>query len=96
MGRATYDSAQEIRNGEINRSEAISLVKKYDGEYPRRFENEILNYLSISEKRFPLASKKFETGIINSQYFQELADNFRSPHMWKYTNGQWSLRKTIY
>jgi N-acetyl sugar amidotransferase len=96
MGRATYDSSQEIRNGEIDRFEAISLIEKYDGEYPSRFENEILNYLSISEKRFPIASKKFETGVINSQYFQELANNFRSPHLWKYTNGEWSLRKTIY
>ena len=27
MGRATYDSAQEIRNGEINREEGIELVE---------------------------------------------------------------------
>lgn len=96
IGRATYDSSQEIRNGEIEREEAISLVKKYDGEYPSRFENEILNYLSISERKFPLAAKKFETGVINSQYFQELANNFRSPHLWKYVNNKWALRKTIY
>ena len=47
IGRATYDASQEVRNDEINRDEAIALVKKYDGEYPDRFENEIFEYLSI-------------------------------------------------
>ena len=46
MGRATYDSAQEIRNGEINREEGVELVRKFDGEYPKRFENELFEYLS--------------------------------------------------
>jgi len=41
IGRATYDTSQEIRNGEINRNEGIDLVKKFDGEYPLRFEKEL-------------------------------------------------------
>ena len=35
LGRASYDAAQEIRNGHIDRDEAISLVRKYDGEKPK-------------------------------------------------------------
>ena len=35
IGRATYDSCQEVRNEKITREEGISLVKKYDSEFPR-------------------------------------------------------------
>jgi hypothetical protein len=96
IGRATYDSAQEIRNGEIDRDEAITLIKRYDGEYPKRFENEILEYLSISPTAYPTASKFFEKGTIDAEYFQRLVDNFRSPHLWQFNDGKWSLRKSIF
>ena len=52
IGRATHDASQEIRNGEINRDEAISLIKQFDGEYPLRFSEEIFKYLSIDQKTF--------------------------------------------
>jgi N-acetyl sugar amidotransferase len=96
IGRATYDSAQEIRNGEIDRNEAISLIKKYDGEYPKRFEEEILKYLSIPAEIYPRASSLFERPNIDSAYFQKLADNFRSPHIWQFNDGNWSLRNSIF
>lgn len=51
IGRATYDAAQEIRNGKITREEGVALVKKYDGEFPNRYLPEILEYLDISEAR---------------------------------------------
>lgn len=47
IGRATYDAAQEIRSGDITREEGVSLVRRYDGEYPERFEGEVLRYLSV-------------------------------------------------
>jgi N-acetyl sugar amidotransferase len=96
IGRATYDSAQEVRNEEITREEAVSLVKKYDGEYPARFEKEIFNYLSIHEKEFPVASKMFEEPIMTKEYFFGLCDTFRSPHIWKNENNQWILRSTVF
>lgn len=96
IGRATYDSAQEIRNGEIERDEAKALIERYDGEYPKRFENEILEYLSITPGVFPRASKLFEKGVMDAEYFQRLADNFRSPHLWQFSEGKWSLRKSIF
>jgi hypothetical protein len=34
IGRATYDAAQEIRSGDINRGEGVALVRRYDGEFP--------------------------------------------------------------
>ena len=95
IGRATYDAAQEIRSGDINREEGVALVQRFDGEFPTRFSDEILTYLSIPEKEFPQASKMFEQPIIDLNYFNNLADSFRSPHLWSYNNGQWSLRYQV-
>ncbi len=96
IGRATYDAAQEIRNDEINRDEGVALVKKYDGEFPERFAEEIFKYLSIPKKDFPIASKMFEQPIMDRDYFDSLADSFRSPHLWKKENDVWKLRHTVW
>mgnify|MGYP003329724473 CR=1 FL=1 len=37
MGRATWDAAQEIRDGKISREEGVTLVNKYDREFPERY-----------------------------------------------------------
>lgn len=52
LGRATMDTAQEIRNGLLSREEGVSLVKKYDGEFPKKYFEEILEYMNINEKQF--------------------------------------------
>lgn len=96
IGRATYDAAQEIRNDEINRDEGVALVRKYDGEFPERFAAEIFEYLSIPENEFPIASKMFDQPTIDRDYFDSLTDSFRSPHLWKYENGEWKLRHTVW
>ncbi len=95
IGRATYDAAQEIRSGDINREEGVALVQRFDGEFPTRFVEEIFAYLSIPEKEFPKASKMFEQPTIDMAYFNNLADSFRSPHLWSYNDGQWSLRHQV-
>ena len=95
IGRATHDSAQEIRNGEIDREEGVSLIKKYDGEYPSRFSKEVFDYLTIDKKNFGSISKEFEKPIFDKNYFDKLVDSFRSPHLWVFSNGKWRLRKKI-
>jgi N-acetyl sugar amidotransferase len=95
IGRATYDAAQEIRSGEITREEGVALVKKFDGEFPTRFEEEIYQYLSLPADEFPEASRWFEQPIMDAAYFMELADQFRSPHLWRNDRGAWKLRKTV-
>jgi N-acetyl sugar amidotransferase len=95
IGRASYDAAQEIRSGDIDRNEGVALVEKFDHEYPQRFADEIFSYLSLPEKEFPVASKMFEQPIMDDQYFKKLTDTFRSPHIWKNVDGIWKLRKTI-
>jgi len=52
LGRATYDASQEIRNEKITREEGVALVKKYDQEFPDKFFNEFLEYISIDESEF--------------------------------------------
>jgi N-acetyl sugar amidotransferase len=52
IGRATYDAAQEIRNGKITREEGADLVKKFDQEFPARFLGEFLEYIELSEDQF--------------------------------------------
>jgi N-acetyl sugar amidotransferase len=96
IGRATYDAAQEIRSGDITREEGVALVKRFDGEFPERFADEIFRYLSLPEREFPQASKMFEQPVMDRAYFMRLADQFRSPHLWKQENGVWKLCHTVW
>ncbi|MDK2978416.1 MAG: hypothetical protein PWP52_1130 [Bacteroidales bacterium] len=52
IGRATSDSAHEIRDGKITRDEGAALVKKFDSEFPERYYREFLEYCDISEQEF--------------------------------------------
>ena len=96
IGRASYDAAQEIRSGDINREEGVALVRKFDHEYPERFMDELLTYLSLPEKDFPAASGMFEKPIMDREYFSLLTDSFRSPHIWYIEDGVWKLRHPIW
>lgn len=80
IGRATYDASQEIRNKHLTREEGVALVKKFDGEFPDRYFNEIMEYLEIDP----------------SYFRNELTDKFRSPHLWgKNDSGEWQLRHNV-
>tara|TARA_B110000285_G_C15132449_1_gene624574 strand:+ start:839 stop:2149 length:1311 start_codon:yes stop_codon:yes gene_type:complete len=98
IGRATYDTAIDIRNGEITREEGINLVKKYDGEYPNRFQEDIFNYLTIDKENFPKIKNLFKHPDFNYDYFQKLTNKFRSPHIWYFDvkRKKWNLRHKIY
>ena len=52
IGRATYDTAQEIRNEKITRIEGQTLVKKYDSEFPNKHYQEFLDYVNINNQEF--------------------------------------------
>lgn len=52
LGRASYDAAQEIRRGYITREEGVALVRKYDGEFPKKYFQEFLRYIDITEEEF--------------------------------------------
>ena len=95
IGRATYDAAQEIRNGEITREEGVALIKRFDGEWPERFADEIFKYLSITRKEFPKAYGAFEHPAMGREYFLQLAEKFRPPHLWEKVNGEWKLKHQV-
>ncbi len=52
IGRASYDAAQEIRNEHIIREEGVALVRKYDGEFPKKYFKEFQDYIDLSEEEF--------------------------------------------
>ena len=79
IGRATYDAAQEIRNRHLTREEGQALVNRFDGEFPDRYFNEVMEYIGM-----------------DPDYFHELCDKFRSPHLWvKDVDGKWKLRHNV-
>lgn len=52
IGRATADTAHEIRDGYMTRKEGIEYVKKYDGEFPEKYFKTFLDYCNITEEEF--------------------------------------------
>lgn len=61
IGRATYDASQEIRNSHLTRDEGQALVKKFDGEFPDKYFNEIMDYIGMSPEHFMDLSDKFKS-----------------------------------
>ncbi len=96
IGRASYDAAQEIRSGDINRDEGVALVRRFDLEFPQRFAEELFRYLSIPAAEFPQASRMFEQPVMDREYFRRLTDQFRSPHLWVHDDGAWRLRHAVW
>ena len=52
IGRTTYDVSQEIRNKHITREEGVALVQRFDGEFPEKYFNEIMEYIGMEPERF--------------------------------------------
>jgi len=61
IGRATYDVSQEIRNNHLSVDEGKKLIKKYDGEFPDRYFDEIMKYLGIKKNIFFRTLDKFRS-----------------------------------
>lgn len=52
LGRASYDAAHEIRTRHLTREDAVRLVKKFDGEFPTRYFQEVMDYIDMEPDRF--------------------------------------------
>ncbi len=52
FGRATQDAASEIRHRHITRDEGVALVNRFDGEFPKKYFKEFLEYIDITEDQF--------------------------------------------
>jgi hypothetical protein len=55
------------------------LVNRFDGEFPDKYFDGIMEYIGMKPERF-----------------HELADKYRSPHLWgKDADDKWTLRHTV-
>jgi N-acetyl sugar amidotransferase len=79
IGRATYDASQEIRNRHLTREEGVVLVKRFDGEFPDRYFNDIMDYIGMSSSDFHLLCDKFRSPHLWG----------------KDSNGEWKLRHNV-
>lgn len=61
IGRATYDASQEIRNRHLTREEGLALVKRFDGEFPDRYFQEIMEYIGMAPEKFFELCDKFRS-----------------------------------
>jgi len=52
LGRATGDTAYEIRDEKITREEGVALVKKFDDEFPQKYFKTFLEFCKIDEVTF--------------------------------------------
>lgn len=80
LGRATYDASQEIRNKHLTRDEGVALVKRFDGEFPDRYFNEVMDYIDMKPERFHELCDKFRSPHLWT----------------KNDKGEWALRKPIW
>ncbi len=80
MGRASRDAQTDIRRHHITREEGVVLVKRYDGEVPKRYFQWFLEYLNIQEKYF------WEV----CDFYRELS------HVWEKKDGKWIMKYPVY
>ena len=61
LGRTSPDASQEIRNKHLTREEGIALVRRYDGEFPDIYFNEIMDFLDMDPDYFHELCNKFRS-----------------------------------
>lgn len=61
LGRASCDASQEIHNHHLTREEGVALARQFDGERPRRYLGEVLDYLGLSEDEFDALCDRFRS-----------------------------------
>jgi len=61
IGRSTYDASQEIRNRHLTREEGQVLVKRFDGEFPDRYFNDVMNYIGMDPEHFHELCNEFRS-----------------------------------
>jgi N-acetyl sugar amidotransferase len=52
LGRASYDASQEIRNKHLTREEGLALVRQFDGELPKRYMRDVMDYIGLDVEEF--------------------------------------------
>ncbi len=79
MGRATRDAMTDIYRGHLTRSEAVKLVKKYDGEFPMKDYEFFSDYCGLSDDNFWRVINEFR----------------KKSNVWKKVKKEWKLIKQV-
>ena len=79
IGRTTSDASHEIRDRKIDREEGMALVRRYDGEFPRKYFDEFLEFCAITEDEFH--------EVVDSWRSDHLW--FRDNEQWKLRHAVW-------
>ena len=71
FGRCIRDASRFIQNGHLTRDEGLNLVKKFDGEFPKRNYESFLNFLNLSDCEFQDIVDKHR----NKEIWRKMNDN---------------------
>jgi len=82
IGRTTEEASNECRHGYITRDEAINLVKKYDGEFPKKYFDDFLNLTKLKEEEFYDVVDNFRP----SHLWEKTGNDFKYASNWKLKN----------
>ena len=58
------------------------------------FRSELMDYLTIDES-FGVVASQFADPVMDKERFLALADEFRSPHLWARSDGEWVLKHQV-
>jgi N-acetyl sugar amidotransferase len=61
IGRTSYDASQEIRNKHLTREEGVALVKRFDGEFPDKYFDDVMKYIEMEPEHFHELCNKFRS-----------------------------------
>ena len=62
FGRATRDASRFIMNNQMSREDAVKVVREFDGEFPHRNLEEVLEYLDLTKFDFEEIVNKHRNG----------------------------------
>lgn len=79
MGRCSRDVQTDIRRHHITRQEGVALVRRYDGEFPRKHYEWFKNYLDIDDDFFWHVMDRYR----------------EKSNVWEKENGKWILKYQV-
>ena len=82
IGRTTEEASNECRHGYITRDEAVNLVKKFDGEFPRKYFQEFLNIMKMNENEFYDVIDRFRP----SHLWEKVGNDYKYAKNWRLKN----------
>jgi len=74
FGRANQDASIEVRRGAMDRSQALNLVRIYDGQYPEELVENYLEYFGLTRNEFDASLDRW----VNHKLFEKI-DGYWKP-----------------